>query len=109
MSSDDDHDLVPDMTDLSRFLVGTMSRETAAGDGSGSAPKLDDDVVVHAVHKLLSSSAACTGGVPPAEETPLQHPDLMFSSRCPVVWAAILGPAAATRLWRGPSTALRPG
>jgi hypothetical protein len=85
MSSDDDHDRVPDMADLSRFLVGTMSRETAAGDGGGSAPKLDNDVVVHAVHKLLSSSAACTGGVPPAEETPLQHPDLMFSSRCPVV------------------------
>lgn len=68
MSSDD---RVPSMTDdLSRFLLRTTSRETAGG--GCSAPKLDDVVVVH---KLLSSSAACTGsrGAPFVEET-LQHP-----------------------------------
>lgn len=72
MSSD--HGRLPRMTDLSRFLFGTTSRETAGG-GGGAAAKLD--VLGHAaVHELLpddDDSGERTGsrGAPrPAEETP---------------------------------------
>ena len=73
MSSD--HGRLPRMTeDLSRFLFGTTSRETTAGDRGGggcSAAKLD------VIHELLSDddSGERTGsrGAPSAEETPW-HP-----------------------------------
>jgi len=74
MSSD--HGRLPRMTDLSRFLFGTTSRETAGDDGGGvSAAKLD--VPCHVVHELLlpDDSGERTGsrGAPPVEETPW-HP-----------------------------------